>query len=68
LPTPDSTASSAIAQKAGAKDVAAIESAISSVPPTRKGRAPQRSTQNPTGVCSAAVVALISAAERPRVA
>ena len=40
FPTPDRTASATITGKVGAKPIAATESAISKVPPIRKGRAP----------------------------
>ncbi len=55
-------------QNSCAKAIAETESAMSSVPPTRKGLAPNRSTRKPTGVCSAAVVAPISATAAPSVA
>lgn len=68
MPTPESTAKARIIQYSVAKLIAETDSAISSVPPTRNPRAPYLSTQNPTGVCNAAVVPLIKASDSPSMA
>ncbi len=54
-----------ICQNAVAKPIAAMPADISTTPPTRKPRAPWRSTRKPTGVCNNAVVADIRASARP---
>ena len=48
-----------------ANPIVAIDSDISSAPPTRNRRAPCRSTRNPTGVCNSAVIPDISITVMP---